>query len=401
VLTSEEKIRIAKIDELFLKTFHKKPTVHFKSTGRLEIIGNHTDHNSGICMVSSVDNLNIFASASIGEGNSFILKSEGYREIAIQLSSLAPRANEKGKSSAFVRGILSKFKELGYKIGPIDLSMDSNIYKGAGVSSSAAYCVLVCKVISYFYNNDSIDTITIAKVSRYAENVYFGKSSGLLDQIGCCSKGFSLVDFKDQNNPVVLQIKPDFTGYSLLLVNTMTDHSDSPDAYTSIPTDMKYIAGLFGKKDLREVNETEFFNRYAKERNNSPRAWDRSYHYFKENERVLQAFNAIKNHDMKDFLKQINDSGLSSEEYLKNITLEGEESNNFLVALHMAREFLKDDGAVRVHGGGFGGTIICFVKNEQVQSFIVHMATRFEASNIKLVNTCLSPLRVISEDEIK
>lgn len=400
MLKPEEIARINHIDSLFKETFNDMPRLHFKSTGRLEIIGNHVDHNSGICMVSSVDNLNMFAAVSLGKDNRFVLKSEGYHEIDIKINDLVKRESEQGKSIALVRGILFRFLELGYKIGPIFATMDSNIYKGAGVSSSAAYCVLICKILSYYFNNDKMDTVTIAKIARYAENVYFGKSSGLLDQIGCCSKGFSLVDFKDQENPVVTLIAPNFDGYKIILINSMTDHSRTPDAYTSIPKDMKFIASLFNKKYLREVNEKEFLEKYKVEKSKNPRAWSRAFHFFMEDNRVLQAFSDIKNNNIKGFFKEVNESGLSSENYLKNVLLEGEKTNNFELALHMARENIKD-GAVRVHGGGFGGTIICFVKNEEVPGFVDKMATIFKKENINEVQTCLDPLRLIKDEEIK
>lgn len=399
MLTIEEKQRMRTIDKLFLKNFKTEPKYHFKSTGRLEILGNHLDHNSGMCLVSSVDNLNIFAAVEKNNTNSINLYSEGYKEIVIDLSDLKPRKKEQGKSASFVRGISAKFKELGYRVEGFNAVVDSNIYKGAGISSSAAYSVLVCKIISYLYNDNKIDDITIAKISRFAENEYFGKKSGLLDQIGCCSKGFSLVDFKDQENPQVVQVVPKLDNYDIFLVNSNTSHAGCNDAYSSIPNDMKYIASLFGKKYLREVDSKDFYTEFDKMELKS-KPWLRAKHFFTENARVIEAYTAIKNDDLKTFFMDVNESGLSSENDLQNVLLDNETTNNYLVALHEARKIIKD-GAVRVHGGGFGGTIIAFVNKKESEGFVAHMSTIFGQDAVKIVSTCNDPLRLISIDEVE
>ncbi|MEG1739297.1 MAG: galactokinase family protein [Bacilli bacterium] len=391
----EEK-RIANLKKLFISSFKSEPFDFMQSTGRLEIIGNHVDHNSGICLVSSVANLNIVAAVSPSRANvgHINIKSKGFKVTSIDLNDIAYRKEEEGTSTSFVKGILNGYINLGYNIGGFDACFDSNIFRGAGVSSSAAYCTLICKILSYYYNNDKIDTVTMAKVSRFAENKFFGKNSGLLDQIGCCSKGFSMVDFKDQENPVINRIIPNFSDYDLVLLNTLTDHSDCSDAYGSIVVDMKKIATTFHKQYLRDVDYGEFLKLYNTGNNKDLIEFKRAKHYFDENARVLNAFIDIKNDDIKSFLKEINDSGLSSENLLQNIVLPGEETNNLEKALHLARNVIKD-GAVRVHGGGFGGTILAFINKTETEHYIEEMSKVFGKENILIVYTCSDPLKVL------
>lgn len=385
--------RLRDLKILFRDAYNIEPVVCISSTGRLEIIGNHVDHNGGICLVSSVANLNIvsWCKREVGHIN---IKSKGFKMISVDINDTEYCKEEEGTSTSFVKGIVAKFRELGLNVGGFNACVDSNIFRGAGVSSSAAYCCLICKILSYFYNDDKVDTVTIAKVSRYAENAYFGKNSGLLDQIGCCSKGFSLVDFKDQENPVITQVVPDFKDYDLVLINTLTDHSDCSEAYGSIPADYKKVATQLGATFLRDADFKKFNELFLKDDNKDKIEFKRAKHFFDENGRVINAFLDIKENDVKKFLNEINESGLSSELLLQNILIPGEETNNLLEGLHLARSFIKD-GAVRVHGGGFGGTILTFINKKDTQDYIKFMGKKFGENNILIVYPCENPLRIV------
>lgn len=399
MLSENEKSRLLKTKRIFEEHYSTEPTDFFKSTGRLEIIGNHLDYNGGHVINSSVDNLNIMCSAKKLEGNDIRIISEGYPDLCVNLNQLEFDVKEKETTKGLVKGILARMKEVGVKIGAFEAVIDSNIVKGGGVSSSAAYSVLFCKIISYYYNNDSVDTIEIAKISRYSENNYFGKGSGLQDQIGCCSKGFSITDYRDQQNPIVSSYKVDLGDYDIVLIDSKTPHDDSQSAFDSIVNDMKEVAMYFNKPYLIDIAYEDFMKEYNKGDRKETRAWNRARHFFEENTRVLGAAECLKNNDVKSFLKYFAESSMSSEYLLKSIVLEGQDTNNLKEALHYGREIVVD-GAVRVHGGGFGGTMICFINKHEKKSFEDKMAAKFGRDSIIEVYPCSNPLRKIDVSEL-
>ena len=327
MLTELQKQRVLDTKELFVKEFKQEPTDFFQSSGRLEIIGNHVDYNGGKVINSSAGNLNIFASVCKNDGFIEII-SEGYPTLHIDINDTKYRKEEEETSAGLVRGILFRFNQLGHKIGGFKLAMNSNIYRGGGVSSSASYCCLICKILSYYYNNDNIDVIEIAKISRWSENNYFGKGSGLQDEIGCCAKDFAITDYKDQENPVVTYFNVNLGDYHILLIDTKTDHSESQGGFQSIVTDMQEISQYFKVPYLIDIPFDKFMVEYNKGDNSTKRNWNRAYHFLTEVQRVDRAYEALKKSDIKAFLKEFNDSGLSSENYLKSIVAEGQTSNN-------------------------------------------------------------------------
>lgn len=391
MLTNSQKQNILKTKELFVQHFNEEPTDYFKSCGRLEIIGNHTDYNSGTVITSSAGNLNILTSVKKSDDNMIVIKSEGYPDLVVDLGDTEFKESEKETSVAFVKGIVTRFQQLGYQVGGFKVEMMSTIYKGGGVSSSAAYCVLICKILSYYYNNDSIDTVTMAKISKWSENNYFGKGSGLLDQIGCCSKGFVQSDFRDQENPVINECSVDLGNYKILLLDTKTDHSESQGGFQQLVADMHEVATFFGVQYLIELTKEQFMAEYNKPQHNGQRAWDRAYHFMTEVERVDRAYKALQANDIEAFLVEINASGLSSELKLKNIVSEGHDTNNLLEALHLGRASI-NKGAIRVHGGGFGGTCLIFIDKDEEESFKQKMSVKFPLDQFIEVEPSTNPL---------
>ena len=301
------------------------------------------------------------------------------------------KEEEKETSTAFVKGIVARFKQLGYNVGGFKVEMMSTIYKGGGVSSSAAYCVLICKILSYYFNNDSLDSVTMAKISKWSENNYFGKGSGLLDQIGCCSKGFVRSDFLDQENPVINECSVNLGNYKILLLDTKTDHSESQGGFQQLVADMHEIAEYFGVDYLIQVSKDRFMEEYNKPGHIGSRNWDRAYHFMTEVERVDRAYKALQVNDIEAFLVEINESGLSSELKLKNIVSEGHETNNLLEALHLGRASIKK-GAIRVHGGGFGGTCLIFIDKDEEVEFKRLMSVKFPLDQFIEVEPSTNPL---------
>ena len=376
MLTVSQKTNILKTRDLFIKHYNEEPTDYFKSCGRLEIIGNHTDYNGGSVINSSAGNLNILTSVKKSDDNLIIVKSEGYPDLVVDLNDVEYKESEKETSVALVKGIVTRFKALGYNVGGLKVEMMSTIFKGGGVSSSASYCVMVCKLLSYYYNNDSLDVVTMAKISKWSENNFFGKGSGLQDEIGCCAKGFVISDYRDQENPVISQFDVNLGNYKIMLLDTRTDHSESQGGFQQLVSDMREVATYLGVEYLIEVSMDRFMEEYNKPEHKDARNWNRAYHFMSEVERVERAYQALKNNDIEAFLVEFNASGLSSELKLKSIVAEGHETNNLLEALHLGRASIKK-GAIRVHGGGFGGTCMIFIDKDEEAEFKEKMSVKF------------------------
>ena len=353
------------------------PIKLISAPGRTEIGGNHTDHNKGRVLAAAV-NLDTLAAVSPREDMLVHLHSEGYRPLTVDLSDLSVREKEKGTTAALIRGVAARMAELGYVVKGFDATCTSTVASGSGLSSSAAFEVLVSAILDELYNGFTVDYKTRAKISQYAENVYFGKPSGLLDQMASAAGGLVTVDFK-HDDPDVRAMKYDFAkrGYSLVVVGTGGSHADLTDEYAAIPAEMKAVAACFDAAYLRSVRPEEFRQELPGLREKvSDRALMRAMHFFAENDRVVRQVAALENDDLKAFFKEIIASGHSSFMYLQNVYAKNTDQSLSL-ALAMAEDMLGDDGAWRIHGGGFAGTTLNFVPQDKLDGFIAAMETAF------------------------
>ena len=382
--------RKEKISDCFFNEFKEYPNFFFSSPGRIEVLGNHTDHNNGLVMVSAID-LDIFAAVKPRKDNRIVLYSEGYSDkIIVDLNDLEIKDYEEGKSESLIRGILFKFNDLGYKIGGFSTSMTSNIFKGSGLSSSAAFELLICQILNYLYNDNKIAPIELAKISQFAENKYFMKPSGLLDQTGISLGGFNYVDFKDVNNPKVENFSLLLKDYRIVLINTGGSHANLTKNYAAIREDMNKVAKFFNKEVLREVSEKEFYNNlYYLKKKVGGRAILRAMHFFEENKRVNEAYEALKISDVQTFLDKINESGKSSYEMLQNCYIDKDTKQGIALAYNLGKKWIKN-GAIRVHGGGFKGTVIAYVHVDEQIEFIEKMKNIFGERHV--VKVSLRPL---------
>lgn len=344
----------------------------FSGPGRTEIGGNHVDHQHGHVLCGSVD-LDTLACAAPNRLNVVRVISEGYPAAEISLDSLLPREEEQNTSAALVRGIAAKLTELGYPLSGVDAYAVSNVIAGAGLSSSASYEVLLCNIFNHFFCGGVLDSVTIAKVSQYAENIYFGKPCGLMDQMGSSVGGAVAIDFDDPANPIVEKVDYDFaqSSHALCIVDTGSGHADMTDDYADITRELGTIAAYFGKKFLREVLEGDFYKNFFELRKRcGDRAVLRAMHFYEDDRRAILEQRALKAGDFDRFLSLVNQSGLSSELLLQNIwSPSAPQGQAVSIALNVGRQLLGGAGAIRVHGGGFGGTVQAFVPNEMLAGF--------------------------------
>lgn len=373
--------RKSKITKQFIEQFYTNPTCFFSSPGRMEVLGNHTDHNNGLVLVSSVD-LDIMAAVCIRDDNEFYLKSEGYPINHVTITDLNIKENEYGKSNSLIRGVLYRMRELGYKIGGLNVSTSSRIFKGAGLSSSAAFELLIAEMMNYFFNDSKIDRVTLAQISQFAENKYFNKPSGLLDQMGVSLGGFNYIDFKDTKNPIYENFRLTLKNYRVVLINTGGSHASLTSYYRSIREDMEKVALFFNKTELREVSEKDFNKMIPLLRKKvGGRAVIRSIHFYDENRRVKEAYEALKNNDISAFLKNVKESGNSSYKLLENCFVQKDKKQDLSLCLTLCEKYIKD-GAYRVHGGGFKGSVIAFINTKEQIDFIEKMKKVFGERNV-------------------
>ncbi len=346
--------------------------------GRTEIGGNHTDHNRGRVLAAAV-NLDTLSAVSARDDMEVHVYSDGYAPIVVDLSDLTVKEEEKGTTSALIRGVAARMVELGYKVGGFNAAVTSSVASGSGLSSSAAFEVMVCAILDQLYNGFTIDFITRAKISQYAENVYFGKPSGLLDQMASSAGGLVTVDFRN-DDPEVRAMNFDFAkyGYALVVVATGGSHADLTDDYAAIPAEMKQVAACFNEPYLRRIRPEEFYQALPTLRGKvSDRALMRALHFFEEDERVVRQVSALDRSDLFAFMWEIICSGRSSYMYLQNVYAHNNDQSLSL-ALAMAEHMLSDkDGAWRIHGGGFAGTTLNFVPTAQLKHFIETMENAF------------------------
>lgn len=356
----------------FTDQFGTKPGFVFSAPGRTEIGGNHTDHQHG-CVLAGAVNLDTVAAVARSERGAIRVLSEGYPLCEVSLSELEAVAAEAGTTKALIRGIAARFAALGHAPMAFDAYVTSTVLSGSGLSSSAAYEILVATIVDCFFGGGTLDPVERAKVGQYAENVYFGKPCGLMDQMGSSVGGAVAIDFADPAAPVVKKVEYDFTrsGHALCIVDTGSCHADLTDDYADITREMGAVAARFGEKFLRDVDEGAFRAALPQLREEcGDRAVLRAMHFFEEDRRAEQEAEALEQGDFDAFLALVDQSGLSSALNLQNTwSAAAPQQQAIPVALAVGRELLGGSGAIRVHGGGFAGTIQAFVPNEKLETF--------------------------------
>ncbi len=343
----------------------------FSAPGRTEVCGNHTDHNHGQVLAAAI-NLDAVACASKNDSGIIRVFSKGYPGDTVDLNVLVPQENEKDKSVALVRGVAARFVQLGYKIGGFDAVTVNNVLKGSGMSSSASFEVLVGTILNYLYNDGKISPVEIAQIAQYAENVFFGKPCGLMDQMACSVGSFVEIDFADPEVPVITPVEFDFAscGHSLCIVDTRADHADLTDEYAAIRREMEAVAGFFGKKCLRDTPEEDVLANLGAIRDKlGERPLLRALHFYEDNRRVEKEAKALKDGDFESFKALVIDSGNSSYMYNQNVFSVSSPSQPVSLALAVSHRLLEGKGAWRVHGGGFAGTIQAFVPNAMLEKY--------------------------------
>ncbi len=358
----------------FLAIYGERETSIFSVPGRSEISGNHTDHNHGKVLAGSI-NLDIIAIASKTDDGLIRIKSKGFDEDSIDTNTYTePKESDYFKSGALIAGMAKAFENAGYNKGGYIAYTTSNVFKGSGLSSSAAFEVMVGNILNYFYNDGKVDNVEIAKMAQYSENVFFGKPCGLMDQMACAVGGFVYIDFEDTKNPKIEKIDFNLSGagYALCIVNTGGNHADLNDDYASVPAEMKAVAKELGCEYLRQTSLGEVLANVKELREKvGDRAILRAYHFFNENARVTAQASYLKENDVESFLEFVIKSGNSSFKFLQNVyTTKNVSEQGLSLALAITENILCDTGAAwRVHGGGFAGTIQAFVPFEQVSAY--------------------------------
>ena len=353
----------------------------YSVAGRSELSGNHTDHNCGCVVAASID-LDIIAVASKRDDNVIAIKSEGFPEDVVDFASYnAPVESKFGSSASIIAGMVQGFLKDGYAVGGFDAYTTSNVLKGSGLSSSAAFEDMVGNILSHMYNDGKVDNVEIAKLAQYAENVFFGKPCGLMDQVACAVGGIVAIDFKDPKAPVINKVDFDISaaGYNLCIVNTGGNHADLTDDYAAIRVEMNSVAEYFGKSVLREVEPADVFANMGEIRKKTgDRALERAIHFYNENSRVERLTSALDKEDFDEFKSIIIESGKSSYMYNQNcFTLKNPDSQPVALALCLTEELLKGKAAYRVHGGGFAGTIQVFLPKSEIENYTTQMKKVF------------------------
>ena len=371
---NQQKIRYAALADEFVKTYGNKDLTVFNSPGRSEIGGNHTDHNNGRVLAGAVNLDNVAVAAPNGTSVVRILSS-GYPKFEVDITKLQPNKEEFYTSVGLVRGICARLKELGFEIGGFDAVINSGVPKGSGLSSSASFEVLIGAIVSHLFNGGKLDAVLNAQVGQYAENVFFGKPCGLMDQTACSVGGLVTIDFADPAKPIVKKVDFDFTktGYALVITDTGGNHADLNDEYASLPTDMKGVAAKLGKTVLREVSLEQVVDAIPalREQKVSDRAILRAIHFERDNARVAEQVADLEKGDFKAFLGKVIASGNSSFMYNQNVyPINNVAEQGLSIALALSDMVLGSEGAWRVHGGGFAGTVQAFVPQHLLNKYV-------------------------------
>lgn len=387
--------RLRHLLHLFAETFAAEslsdsPVSLFSAPGRTEIGGNHTDHQHGHVLAASV-NLDIIAAARRNGTNQIRILSEGFPMDVIDLDDDSIQENEKNSSAALIRGVAARFRQLGFAVAGFDAYTTSNVLKGSGLSSSAAFEVLIGNMVNTLFADGQVDPVAIAQIGQYAENVYYGKPCGLMDQMASSVGGIIAIDFGDPAMPVVEPVAFDFasSGLALCIIDSGADHGDLTDEYAAIPREMKAVAAYFGKAHLREVSEADFLASIAQVRKTTgDRAVLRALHFFADDRRVADQAQALRAQDIERFKELILESGRSSSDDLQNIFATGSTTEQSVaLVLALCERYLSPvGGAWRVHGGGFAGTVQAFVPLENVAGFKQNMEQVFGAGSCHVLN---------------
>ncbi len=376
-----QKIRYLKAVESFEKIFSQREGLSlFSAPGRTEVGGNHTDHQHGCVLAASV-NLDVIAVAAPRDDTVITVQSEGFEADRVDISDLTPRSAEAGRSAALIRGVCEGFVCRGFRIGAFDAYTTSNVLKGSGLSSSAAFEVLVGTILNHLYNEGKIDAVTIAQIAQYAEREYFGKPCGLMDQTASSVGGFVAIDFENPQKPLVRQVGFQFSdcGHDLVIVDTRGNHADLTADYAAIGDEMRDVAAYFGKDFLRQVAPETFYAELGQLKGKvSDRALLRAMHFFAENELAQQEAKTLEAGDFEAFKKQVLASGESSYCLLQNVfSVAHPERQEVPLALALSKRMLAGKGAWRVHGGGFAGTVQAFVPVELTEEYCRAMESVF------------------------
>ena len=360
------------LDAGFFAAFEKTPERYFSAPGRTEIGGNHTDHQRGRVLAAAV-NLDTRAAVRVNGTDTVRILSKGYPLCTVSLNTLVPQENEINTTPALVRGVCARFAELGCKVEGFDAYCESTVLPGSGLSSSAAFEVLIGTIVNHLFFGGRVSQPEIAQIGQYAENVFFGKPCGLMDQTASAVGNLVTIDFFDKDHPVIEPVDFDFSacGHALCIIDSQASHADLTDEYAAIPGELKQICAYFGKEVLTQISEADFFAAIPALRKICPdRAVLRAIHFYQENARVPQQVEALRRGDFAAFLKLVKQSGYSSYMYLQNVIPAGYvEHQDVAVSLALCEHYLRGKGAYRVHGGGFAGTVQAFVPFELLDSF--------------------------------
>ena len=360
------------LDSGYFEIFQTMPERYFSAPGRTEISGNHTDHQHG-CVLAGAVNLDTVAAVRINGTNKIRIQSKGYPMCEVSLDQLTPVESEINSTPALVRGVAARFAEFGCKVKGFDAYCESTVLPGSGLSSSAAYEVLIGTIINGLFFDKKLSAIEIAQVGQYAENVFFGKPCGLMDQMASSVGGMVFIDFKNPQAPVVEKINFDFASaeHALCIIDTGADHADLTDEYAAVPGELKALCQILGEGELRSIPKMDFYSNIQRVREEvGDRAVLRAIHVYDENQRVKLQKKALQAGDFNAFLSYVTESGLSSWRYLQNVIPAGrKEKQEVAFALTIAEKLLNGRGACRVHGGGFAGTIQAFVPNDLLEEF--------------------------------
>ena len=361
----------------------------FSAPGRTEISGNHTDHQCG-CVLAAAVNLEAVADVWLNGTNNIWIQSQGYPTIKVELDDLSVREEEKNSTAALIRGVAYSFVQRGAELRGFDAVVNSTVLPGSGLSSSAAFEVLFGTILNELFFDKKLSAVEIAQIGQYAENVYFGKPCGLMDQMASSVGGLVYIDFENPQEPVIDKIDFDLAkaGYALCIIDSGADHADLTDEYAAIPTEMREVAAFFGKEVLRQIPADTFFSALPELRGKVPdRAILRAIHIYQEISRVLKQAEALKSGNMDAFLQLVKESGRSSWMYLQNISPTGAvEHQEVAVALALCDVLLQGRGAYRVHGGGFAGTVQAFVPFDMLDAFISGIEAVLGADKCHVLN---------------
>ena len=364
--------RVTALNAGFAAAFGGEPTRYFSAPGRTEISGNHTDHQRGRVLAAAV-NLDMQAAVRPNGTDTIRILSQGYPMSVVSLKEMEPKAEEINTTPALIRGVAARFQQLGCQVEGFDAYMESTVLPGSGLSSSAAYEVLIGTIINHLFFDAKVSQPEIAMIGQYAENVFFGKPCGLMDQTASAVGGMVTIDFAEKDHPVIQPVAFDFgsCGHALCIIDSRASHADLTDEYAAITIELKNICNHFGKDVLRQIDEADFYAAIPTLRETcGDRAVMRAIHFYKENDRVPQQVAALQAGDFDGFLRMEKESGLSSWMYLQNVIPAGYTAHqDMAIALALCEKYLQGKGAYRVHGGGFAGTVQAFVPFELLESF--------------------------------